>query len=535
MAASSPFFPFPSRPWLHSGFRWLAWRASLFAWRLRSFRRALPAAAAVLIALTVLAGWWLYSVAGSDGAKEVTICLISILLLWSVLFLRVRARKRLFVADFTNYSKIGKEDCGKAIAARLRNELSSIAALYQDIDEALPPSQSDKRTELTVSVQDAGADFKEVLGSNFTVPVFGFPLPVGAIVSALGGRSWGPRLTGSLHEEGDKLVLIAEIAGGGKEGSWRVSTGDLAEEDRQLTEMAAVYNLVEQMAYRVLTSQMDIGSPRWEAVRAFTEGLRAYRRTRRTEKDKLIYLRKAERAFIRSRNEDNRFAQCHYDLGVVYKELNQLDSAEAAFRQAIEEDPEWFDPYLGLATLHFDRSDVKKGDLRNARLNAEKALRIRPRDTGAWNLMGLATVMEEGDPKSEETWRRILESFGIASGLAWRSLCREIVRSGPDSPDAQARTRLAQICTGNLAEALTHRARCLKLGDDECRKSASLFRHALCLQPQNPNLHFGLGQTLFQARDWAGAKEAFYEAFGDTLEPGCAPCAGPTWLRYTPT
>lgn len=498
--------------WYRPGFRWLAYRASLLLWRLRSLRRTLPATGAVVIASTVLGGWWLYRLAGPEGAQEVTISLIAIVFLWSILFLRVQARKRLFVADFVDHAKPGGEDCGKALAARLRNELSSIASLYRDIDEALP-RQSGKTQGLSVSVQDTGADFKEVLGSGFTVPVFGIQLPVGALVS-LFGRSWGPRLTGSLHKEGDRLVLVTEIGGGRREGSWRVSTDDLAEESGDRTGLAAAYKLVEQMAYRVLTSQLDIGSPRWEAVRSFTEGLRAYRRVQRTEKDRTIYLRKAERAFIRARSEDNRFVQCHYDLAVVYQQLGQQESAEAAFRQTIEEDPERFDPYLGLATAY-----LEKPHYRNARIFADKALRVLPGRAAAWNLKGLATVLEHGDPQSEETWRAILESFEMGAALAWRSFCRQIVHSGPDSPDARARRHLAQICTANLAESVTHRARCMNLGSDEHRRSAALFRHALCLLPGNPELHYSLGQALFQAQDWTGAQEAFLEAFGDGLEP----------------
>jgi tetratricopeptide (TPR) repeat protein len=157
-------------------------------------------------------------------------------------------------------------------------------------------------------------------------------------------------------------MLVAQIEGGGLRGNWRVRTEDLEDPGRQepLPHAEEVARMTEQLAYRIFTELVSIGSRKWEAVRSYTEGLAAYRGTKLSQRDRDIKLFETERAFIQALAEDNKFSQCHYNLGVVYRDLRQLDSAAAAFRRALQEDPNNHDAYYALAENSWKQGNLEQ-------------------------------------------------------------------------------------------------------------------------------------------------------------------------------
>jgi hypothetical protein len=319
---------------------------------------------------------------------------LKVLVLTALLWLfhwAYQARRRLVIQTFANFTGDDKlKQYIEGLAPRLLNEIASLNTLYEIIDEARPQTSSEGGIQATVSVLDVGETLKESVTADSKVSLWGLQIPIGAVLGTVGRLAQGPRLAASLHRVGDKPCLIANISGGGSRGgSWQVRFEDLfdrhataeanatdvtdrtgtprtegsgrhndrpsAKSDSQHLDGAStqseamfddpakftetVERMIEQLAYRVFTDFVRVGSRRWRAVCSYSAGLRAYRETQRTMRAKALNLRKAERAFIQALAEDTTFAQCHYNLGIVYKDLGKEQSAAMSFRRAVEEDP----------------------------------------------------------------------------------------------------------------------------------------------------------------------------------------------------
>jgi tetratricopeptide (TPR) repeat protein len=331
---------------------------------------------------------------------------------------------------------------------------------------------------------------------------------VGRILGRFRGLWRGPRLTGTLHREGSDdeavLVLTAEITGGGTSGTWRVSTEDLvdqAERDGDPHEVA--YALVRQLAYRIVAALTAVGSPRWEAVQAFTEGLRAYRKVQRTRSGRHAELRRAEAFFLRALQADQRFVACYYNLGTVYSQLGEAKAAAPVFREAISADPDNVAAYLGLAELYYEIRDYLR-----SQIYARKAIDLDRDQVRAWILWGVAWVLDEiarhGSARSipDEEWTRILGIFRAAPAVAWKNLCRQEL-SGRVASRTEAR-RWVSICLNNLAEAYFVRGN-PELGEHPVRE-------ALEVAPREPFLHLALGKCLVNSIDSPRSAEGLKEA-----------------------
>lgn len=447
-----------------------------------------------------------------------------------------RARRRIVVQPFLDYavdsdvSAEARKASGEALSSLVRNEIAGIASLYKIIDEVSPSKTS---VEATVGVQDVGERLKEAVGPDSKLKLFGVEIPVGSVAMMIGWMVRGPRLSGSLHKEGDAgLVMLAEIEGGGLSGSWRVHLQDIEAEDRDIDAPAPTRDeprsrLVRQMAYRIVAHLLSVGSPRWQAVRHFTEGLRYYRDTQRTERDKVLNLCRAERAFIRALAHDQKFSQCHSNLGVVYRELGKLPSAEAAFRRALEEAPCSFEAAYGLAEERFDEDHYGV-----AVDCCDTAIRICPEEARAWNLKSWALRRAREQQRRRKAlpgyfsdwlkrrwpapeklqvdtlegalsllepkfWGDIVVMREVAAALAWRALCRALRKS--DQPDPQ--TWIAAACTINSGISY-----CLANKSRFCANQR--FWQAIHLYGDSPVLRLEMGKARCQGGDWEGAVEA---------------------------
>ena len=112
---------------------------------------------------------------------------------------------------------------------------------------------------------------------------------------------------------------------------------------------------------------MPTGSKKWEAVKWFSEGLRAYRRTLTTDMDKKIYLREAERHFFEALRLDKTFARCSYNLGIVYRDREKPIKARAAFERAIEDNTVHPDAAYALSVIHAENR--ANGGIKTSRAN----------------------------------------------------------------------------------------------------------------------------------------------------------------------
>lgn len=538
--------------WRWRGFRYRAWQAARTIGRVRAWSvaawhpvaLALGAAALVAIAVGFLPGI-------GDKLKPGRPILLGFLASMTLLWVTVHLARRKIVVPAFSVQGVKEEGLGECLAARLRYELASITSVYRTIDEALPSSHG-RVFSLEVTVDDIGKELEDTVG---TIELLSWDkFKIAKLLARVTGVFRGPHLSGSLHREGSSWVLTADLSGGGKRGNWQVSERDLPADERGACECsgdpaasagnagpppASAYPIVRQMAYRIAASVASLGSPRWEAILSFTEGLRAYRKVRLTEAGRDVALREAECCFRKALKADNTFAQAHYNLGVVYTKLRERDAALAAFRRAIQADPSSFAAHAALATAYFDRARdlfyrgaseaAVTEDFLQARVFAHRAVDLAPSEPRARNVYAAARICEAWRgprPNLERrpaSWRReadeALDALHTASALSWRRMCRHALTGAPRSTDEARIVNL--ICLENLGE--------IYLETGEVKRSIDALREARRIEPRKPSVRLALGRSLAVtapglprralAARLAEARDEFYEVHGDGLPP----------------
>lgn len=515
--------------WHSVSFRYLAWwavrivRGSAMTgrWLVAKWWRVLA-----VLSASVLTGWWLglrevnFQAKWDDGTiQSLLVAIVAVVFLRAVYV----ARRRIVISPFVDCrtkKEKGEEEAegfGKALANRLRNELVNISELYRTIDDALP-AQKNQTVLSAVAVEDIVESVLDAVGPE-TMKIRTMEIPIGLLIRAIGRVVHGPRLTGSFQQIGDKrYLLLAELSGGRwRTHSWKISSEDLGEDEKSGNEMQLSQRMIEHLACRIIARIGNVGSPRWEAVYHFTKALRAYRGTQLAARDAGPDLRSAEREFIKALQEDQSFTQCHYDLGVVYKELKESSSAEASFRRCLADDPGRAEAYYSLADVYFD-----DGDSPRASIYAGKALETRPAEARAWNLRGVAqeTSYRESESSDEPKEHRrrsrmpeeVLTDIEIAVAVSWRALCRAALAKPAELPRKEM--QVAGLTLANLAII-----RMDSREPESLEASARNIRQALQLYPQDPWYHLILGEALAQMGRWEEAKTELYRAFGDSLEP----------------
>lgn len=456
----------------------------------------------------------------ADHARRRAVQLFAAVTLLWLAYHVYRGRKRLVIGSFAAYTDDATLD--KLVAGlgpRLKSELARISDLFKVIDEATPSRKSGV-IEVIPGVEDVGTILKDASAINFGP----LKIPANLLVGLVGQMVSGPRITGALHKVDSDFVLTAELSGGGLSGNWRIDANSL--EGPRLLAQTTIQALVVQLAFRVATDLVQIGSPRWRAICAFTDGLRAYRETQRQQGDKAAKLREAERCLIRALADDQQFRQCHFNLGVVYRQLGEHKSAESAFRRALKEDPDNFEACYALAeALATDKQ------FRKALWFSDAAIGINPSDARAWDLESYALrygAQEEnshqlslpGDevkrrqlkltlPHGDSAWDAVRAPGEIAVALAWRALCRRAL-GGPSAALLRDKTT-ALLCTRNLAVVLGRASR--------FPRSLQLFRQAAWLAPRDPVLQLYEGRTLFWNGRRSDAAKALHGILADGLPP----------------
>lgn len=510
-----------SSGWHGVWFRYLAWLLAravglLWRWLTTGWRAALVVVMAVALAL-----WCYRRAAGRPYAAAE--------LLSSAFGLRVaagaallaavswayQARRRMVILAFANHT--GNPEMiatVEGISSRLLNELARLSMLYQIVDQARP--NDTRKRSLTLDVVDTGAQFRAAISADQKVKLGPLEIPIEFVFGVANRAMQGPRVSGGLYMENDRLMLIAKLGGGGQSGDWRVSAADLDDSDRldaaaTPTPTDTLQAMIEQLAYRMFTDLVRVGSPRWRAVQAYTQGLACYRDALRTQRDRVGQLRNAERAFMQALANDNQFAQCHFNLGVVYLDLSENESAKAAFGSVVATQSDHYQAYRELAFLYSGAYDETQ------RL-CERLIRLCPGDAWPWNQQGLARgQLKEQQLKRQlsKQDRRAVEadvapSLEVAVKLAWRGLCLEALRDPEGAGSSQSMSDLCIILSNlsNMYWQVERLARC-----------KALLMQALFLQPHADWLEFQLGVARYRMRDWPGALRAFGRLYEASRQP----------------
>ncbi len=492
--------------WFSIWFRSLAWRASQSAIALYRHMHSRAAWLFLLFAVAGLSWEWELIFGREIALAKPSVAVLLAGLLLAVLFAMYQARKRVVIQPFIDFTVANKEQGeGEAIASRLRGEMAAITELYKLINEMSAP-HTKSVIDATVTVEDVGEVLKEAIGPDSKISVSGLQIPLRAVIGPFTWLARGPRLTGSLHKEGEELLLVAELHGGGLSGSWRVRSSNRDDDGwdpdlpgwRQTVSSSslgsyAVPTLTRQLAYRIVTDLVNLGSRRWRAVRQYTDGLRAYRDTRSTRReDKLL---QAERAFVRALSHDDQFGQCHHNLGIVYRDVGKLEAARTAFQRALQANPSSFEAAYALAKDHFDH-----GRFGDALHWCNAAIRIDAYDARAWKLKGWTMRRKEESrhgaslPIATGKWPAIVQTRDIAAALAWRTLCR---RAAEPDWDGQKNWITA---AATLNSGIGH---CLA---GERLRAWRRFRQMVRLARDQPVLRFEASKTWCQTGDWKQGK-----------------------------
>jgi tetratricopeptide (TPR) repeat protein len=484
----------------------------------------------ILSATTGLA--WLYSqVLGEQRAliefltPEPALQVLAVDAIIVVLYWAFNARRKIVLLGFTNATGDSnlKENI-EGISNQLLHELASLAKLYQSIETYSQIDEPDDEqkagkdprkspgiiTGETLLRADIGETLQGIATSDSKVKLGPVEIPIGFLVATFGRLVEGPRLSGVLQRDGTQLVLFATLTGGGLHGNWRVNQSDLDLDETPNDNTHIVERLVNQLAYRIFTDleQGNLGSVRWRAVYWFSQGLRAYRDALQSVFGQVRNLVGAEQAFTRALSYDDRFAQCHYNLAVTYRQLNKQTLARLSFIRAGEIDPSFIDAYLALAEFHWYQNNPE--DWWRALYYCDYILQIDSAEPRAWRLKALALRNLNNNPDANEgRWLRrspleprrawAIEAASIGVALSWRRLCLETF--------GNTQGQRCKITTAHHLQTLG-----LLLDDANSLSSQSVLRQALYLTPDETSLYSNIGWAHSREGNFAGAIEAFQTA-----------------------
>jgi tetratricopeptide (TPR) repeat protein len=524
--------------WYSLTFRYLAWWVCrMFGWLWRWLRTNWIGLLLTSVAVIILL-WLLEALLGQikNPVKFLDAQVLQVLAAVAIIILLIagyRSSKRIVITDFADYTQgdgAGKTFLG--LASYLNDRLAYRVGVYRTIDEALP-HHSKGIIHATINVSDVGVLLKNAISSDDKIKIGLIEIPVGSMADLVGKLFQGPQLTGSLHKmEGknkgdDTLMLEARLSGGGYNQRWRVLSTDL--EHPQQENALTLHEMVDQLASRIFTNLTDVGSKKWQAVAHYTEGLYQYRKTLNVKGELRPRLHSAEKAFLQALTDDVKFSQCHYNLGIVYRDLMQKDSAITAFRQALAGDSENYGAFCALAENLYPPSE-SLGETEITHLYTEiirlcdYAIYLQPLNSQAWNLKGnmVERQIAENDTRSP-IWRPIWSPIwgelvfplhAKTTALAWRKLCLSAL-AGKLNPDIKT---AASLALSNLANGYSIRATCRRdhkqpavsvserfLNWIDDIQSMVLFRQSLAIEPRSARTRLEFTYMLVNAKRWEQA------------------------------
>jgi tetratricopeptide (TPR) repeat protein len=208
--------------------------------------------------------------------------------------------------------------------------------------------------------------------------------------------------------------------------------------------------------------------------------------------------------------QNPKFADAHFNIGIIRWKRDEVELAIAAFRKGVEGRPESaeFRFRLGQAL-------ARAGKLAEARSEFEHAVRLDPANDAAAYQLSLVYRKLGEEAKAADAAARVRRLREKASSVN-RDQSGLLYRQG--------RTALEQ---GQLDQAVAHLTEALKNPFDEAQirtmlgialqrkgngNAAAEFRKALAINPRSVDAHLNLGVLLMRAGDVAAAEKEFRSA-----------------------
>ncbi len=315
---------------------------------------------AIIAALAALDEWG--ASAGKPGQPETWLTASRVLGIWALVLIAwwvLHQRRRLLIARFDDLGgdKGGTPGGGAGMSVLLASELAQLRDLFQEFEEgsAIQTTAGDTRSaklgpgrsqlfEAAILVDTQGGFLESAVSAESALAVGPLKIPINVFLALVNRLVQGPRISGQVQNDGGRRIVTIDLTVGRLHRQWRV-------EDASNAPPRSSADLAHELAIRIFAELAFEHSARWTAMASLTDGLRAYRRTMRTTKEARLNLLAAERYFLDTITEDNRFDLAHYNLGVVYAALDRPSAARSAFARSIELNPERFDSQYALARV----------------------------------------------------------------------------------------------------------------------------------------------------------------------------------------
>ena len=285
-----------------------------------------------------------------------------------------------------------------------------------------------------------------------------------------------------------------------------------------------VPTVIEELAYRVMLSDPEIGTQEWTAYKWFLKGNSAFNDFNRNETRK-DHLNDAIEYYRECVYIDPDFARAHYNLGVALDRMggNNLHDALFRFEQAIRLNANIFgaEAYVNLATIywHHFHDDAK------TIIELDKAKTFNKELADIYNIMGLI-YLESADNNSkkkaaeyfkkaqEKSSKNSKELFFYNECVALFALAnyRKAQESG-DKAIAILKENVQEIPLDliqtlaiiHVKKGRTEQPKLIRLlkaltgkdaKEDEYRKALDYFKKGLNKEPNNLDMLFGYGEVL---------------------------------------
>lgn len=352
----------------------------------------------------------LFSLLWNHLAEMVAVWLIleTIGYLWStsnrlVIVNSSTAKEETNVVDGKDKSR-EKEAADPNLAELLATKLDWIKGIYEVVDEKRSIHSACGAGEPIDAAIKVERLEDIALSSTSEIKLGPFGIPASSVSSLISHILMGPKISIGLYQQEQddpvadlgnerssggvnkksKLVLMASLSGKMGSKRWLIECGESLEGDSGGMQRS-IEDMITELANRIHARYADMQSERtgqgvsWKALWNFNEGLRAYRDGLKIKKKHKYYLYRAEKKFIDALKEEDNYSLAHYNLGVVYAELNQIDSAQECFQRAIDLNKNLWEAYyaLGIAIFRKARDVQQSYEILSVDMSSEESKMIK--------------------------------------------------------------------------------------------------------------------------------------------------------------
>ena len=221
----------------------------------------------------------------------------------------------------------------------------------------------------------------------------------------------------------------------------------------------------------------------------------------------------AQEAFRRATQINPRYADAHYNLGIILQDLGNLDKAIEAYQRAVQIKPDYADALTNMGNVLKDQ-----GKFGEAVVTYERLIKIKPNLPEAHNNLGVA-LQEQGKLGSAiAAYKRAVQlkpkyaSAYFNMGNALKDQCK--------FDESMAAYQFAIQCMPDFAEVYTNMGTLLAI-QGRLNDAISVYQRALQLNPDHADTYNNMGITLQDQGKLSEAIAAYAKSL--QLKPDYAP------------